>query len=159
MGTQGTKGTVVVNPDGTWTYTPTTTSRHNAAATGASAADKTDTFTITVSDGHGGTATTQTISVTITPDNTDPTAPTVNQVGQTDPSTGATTYQPGGSTDADSDQITYTATSTSGTVVKNGNGTFTYTPTNPASDGTITFYADDGHGGVASQAFIHRAAA
>ena len=59
VGTQGTKGTVAVNPDGTWTYTPTAASRHDAAATGASTADKTDTFTITVTDGHGGTATTK----------------------------------------------------------------------------------------------------
>ncbi|AGU51777.1 putative outer membrane adhesin-like protein [Variovorax paradoxus B4] len=49
-------GTVTVNPDGTYTYTP-----------GANF-NGTDSFTVTVSDGHGGT-TTSTVTVTINPVN------------------------------------------------------------------------------------------
>ena len=65
--TQGTKGTVAIDPNtGAWTYSPTAAARHDAAATGASAATRTDTFTITVSDGPGGIAT-QTVSVDLTP--------------------------------------------------------------------------------------------
>ena len=57
-----------------------------------------------------------------------------------DSGTGATTYQLSG-TDPDSDAITYTATATNGAVVRNPNGTFTYTPTDPATVGTVSFYA------------------
>ncbi|MBP6675139.1 MAG: tandem-95 repeat protein, partial [Vitreoscilla sp.] len=49
-------GTVAVNPDGTWTYTPGPS--YNGS----------DVFTVTVSDGHGGTAT-STITIGITPVN------------------------------------------------------------------------------------------
>ncbi|CAN7618225.1 tandem-95 repeat protein [Variovorax paradoxus] len=52
-------GTVTVNPDGTYTYTP------NPDFNG------TDSFTVTVSDGHGGT-TTSTVTVTINPVNDAP---------------------------------------------------------------------------------------
>ncbi|MBP6675140.1 MAG: tandem-95 repeat protein, partial [Vitreoscilla sp.] len=67
-------GTVAVNPDGTWTYTPGPS--YNGS----------DVFTVTVSDGHGGTAT-STITIGITPVNDapkfdDPTNPTF------DPATG-----------------------------------------------------------------------
>lgn len=48
-------GSVGVNPDGTFIYTPTAAARHAAAAPGATAADTTDTFTVTVTDGYGGT--------------------------------------------------------------------------------------------------------
>lgn len=45
------KGTVVLNANGSFTYTPTALARHNAAFN----ADTTDAFTITVVDGYGGT--------------------------------------------------------------------------------------------------------
>ena len=46
------KGTVVVNSNGTFTYTPTDAARHKALAGGAAAKDS---FTVTASDGYGGT--------------------------------------------------------------------------------------------------------
>ncbi|MGV0991560.1 MAG: Ig-like domain-containing protein [Mycobacterium sp.] len=56
------KGTVVLNADGSFTYTPTALARHNAAFT----SDTTDSFTITVADGYGGTVNVP-VSVTISP--------------------------------------------------------------------------------------------
>ena len=56
-------GSVVVNPGGTFTYTPTQAARLRADATlGAD----TDSFTVTVNDGHGATPT-HTVSVTVSP--------------------------------------------------------------------------------------------
>ena len=70
--TDGTNGTVTINPDGTVTYTPTTdatgNSVYNDLAVGETA---TDTFTYTVSDGLGGTVT-DTATVTITGTNDAP---------------------------------------------------------------------------------------
>ncbi|WP_217889780.1 YncE family protein [Mycolicibacterium sp. PAM1] len=60
------KGNVVVNNDGTFTYTATESARMVAGGYGARSADKTDKFTVTVSDGHGGTKTV-TVSVKIAP--------------------------------------------------------------------------------------------
>ena len=63
---QGANGTVVINNDGTLTYTPNTgqSTAFAAAATQSNDAPETDTFTYTVSDGHGGTDT-ATVTVTI----------------------------------------------------------------------------------------------
>ncbi|WPH17451.1 tandem-95 repeat protein [Variovorax paradoxus] len=58
-GSDPSHGTVTVNPDGTYTYTP------NPDFNG------TDSFTVTVSDGHGGT-TASTVTVTIDPVNDAP---------------------------------------------------------------------------------------
>ncbi|PRC49887.1 hypothetical protein C6A85_72415, partial [Mycobacterium sp. ITM-2017-0098] len=49
------KGSVVVNANGAFVYTPTDAARHAAAANNAAAALKQDAFTVTVSDGKGGT--------------------------------------------------------------------------------------------------------
>ena len=57
------KGSVVVNADGSFTYTPTTTARGKAAVFTAPVADKVDTFSVAVKDGHGGTTN---VAVTIT---------------------------------------------------------------------------------------------
>lgn len=56
------KGSVVINNDGTFTYTPTSAARHAAGSPGAKSALKTDGFSVTVSDGHGGS---KTISVSV----------------------------------------------------------------------------------------------
>ena len=48
------KGSVIVNADGAFTYTPTNAARHNAAAATATEIDKQDTFTVALDDGHGG---------------------------------------------------------------------------------------------------------
>ena len=60
------KGSVTVNADGSFTYTPTIAARRNASASGATAADTSDSFTVTVSDEHGGT-TTVPVTVAISP--------------------------------------------------------------------------------------------
>ena len=48
------KGTLVLNPNGTFTYTPTPAARTAASRANATAAQKQDTFAIRVKDGHGG---------------------------------------------------------------------------------------------------------
>ncbi|MGM9477963.1 Calx-beta domain-containing protein, partial [Pedobacter sp. GSP4] len=127
-------GTVVVNPDGTYTYTPAP--NYNGA----------DTFTVTVSDGKGGT-TTVTIPVTVTPVNDAPvaSAPAVS-TPQNTPVNGAIT-----ASDVDGDPLTFTVTTppAHGTVVVNANGTYTYTPAAGYSGSdTFTVTVSDGKGGT-----------
>ncbi|ATA55831.1 hypothetical protein CKY39_23300 [Variovorax boronicumulans] len=127
-------GTVTVNPDGTYTYTP------NPDFHG------TDSFTVTVSDGHGGT-TTSTVTVTVDPVNDAPTAPAYAETTNEDtPVNGKVT-----GTDVDGDPLTYTKGSdpANGTVTVNPDGTYVYTP-NPNFNGTdmFTVTVSDGHGGT-----------
>ncbi|MGI9162195.1 MAG: Ig-like domain-containing protein [Mycobacterium sp.] len=56
------KGSVTLNANGSFTYTPTALARHNAAFN----SDTTDSFTVTVTDGYGG-AVNVAVSVTISP--------------------------------------------------------------------------------------------
>lgn len=56
------KGAVVVNADGSFTYTPTAIARHNAAFN----ADTADSFSVTVVDGYGGSVIVP-VSVAISP--------------------------------------------------------------------------------------------
>ena len=71
-GVLGTYGTIVVNPNGTYTYALNNTNPAVQALTGTNTL--TDTFTYTISDGKGGTATT-TVTITIgATANTPPTA-------------------------------------------------------------------------------------
>lgn len=60
------KGSVVFDATGGFTYTPTTAARRAAAATGAPWSALSETFKVTVTDGHGGT-TTQAVTVSISP--------------------------------------------------------------------------------------------
>ncbi|OEZ27087.1 hypothetical protein AO062_29845 [Variovorax boronicumulans] len=133
-GSNPSNGSVTVNPDGTYVYTP------NPNFNG------TDTFTVTVSDGHGGT-TTSTVTVTIDPVNDAPTAPNYNQTTNEDtPVNGKVT-----GSDVDGDTLTYTKGSnpSNGSVTVNPDGTYTYTP-NPDFHGTDSFTVtvSDGHGGT-----------
>ncbi|VTU00135.1 outer membrane adhesin-like protein : Putative hemagglutinin/hemolysin-related protein OS=Dickeya dadantii (strain 3937) GN=Dda3937_01477 PE=4 SV=1: Calx-beta [Gemmataceae bacterium] len=120
--TQGTNGTVVINLDGTVTYTP------NTSFTGD------DSFTYTVEDPDGNEAS-HTITVTVGP--TDPVA--LDNAVQTDTDTPVTVsladlaFQPAGGS------VTFTVSSGSyGTVVDNLDGTVTYTP-DTSYTGTDTF--------------------
>ncbi|RZJ75709.1 MAG: tandem-95 repeat protein, partial [Flavobacterium sp.] len=132
--TAPTNGSVVVNTDGTYTYTP------NANYNGS------DSFTITVNDGNGGIATVN-IPVTITPVNDTPvaTSPAITTAEDT-PKTGLITVS-----DADGDALTITITTapTNGIVVVNQDGTYTYTP-NANYNGSDSFTATvvDGKGGT-----------
>lgn len=154
-------GTVVVNADGTFTYTASAAARQTAAKAGATQADKTDSFVVTINDGHVGGTVTLTVSVAILPaPNSAPTNGVANP-GQPDASgkvSGTVT-----STDANGDPLTYSgSTSTAkGSVVVNSDGTFLYTPTDAArhaasalgasatvKQDTFTVTVSDGRGGT-----------
>jgi VCBS repeat-containing protein len=125
-----TKGTIVINPNGTFTYTPTAAARTAASAAGASSTTKSETITVTVSDGFGGTTTTS-VKVSIAPNPTTNTAPTNGHGTVTDTSTaiGAVTGTVT-ATDPDGDNLSYSLGSgpAFGTVKVTPTGQFTYTP-------------------------------
>jgi len=152
------KGTVTVDPDGSFTYTASAAAMHAASAVNAKASVLSDTFTVKVTDGHGG-ATTQTVTVAIAPADAAPTVTTDLGVSKTNASTGVVT----GTikvADADKDSLKYTATADNGKVTVSSNGAFTYTPTvaarhaaaagGPTTD-TVTVTVSDGHGGSVTQ--------
>ena len=158
------KGTLNVNPDGTFTYTPTAAARR--AATGFwGFLNNSDTLRITASDGHGKTATTA-VRVRIAPQaatTTPNTAPeiantTVNTPDENGNVTGSVT-----ATDADHDTLAYTATTpVKGSVsLDSATGEFSYTPTDDARHAAaadtapdtdkhdaFTVTASDGRGGT-----------
>ena len=127
-------GSVLINGDGTLTYTPDP--NYNG----------TDSFTYTVSDGQGGTAT-ETVTVFIGLVNDPPVA--ADDAVQTDEDV-AVTFDPRDNDidlDGDSFSITETSTPTNGTVAINGNGTLTYTPDADFSGtDSFTYTIDDGQG-------------
>jgi VCBS repeat-containing protein len=133
-GTPPANGTVVVNADGTYTYTP-----------GANF-NGTDSFTVVVSDGNGGTVT-STVDVTVTPTQD---APTVPNYAVTTPEDTPVAGQVTG-VDLDGDTLSYVAGTppANGTVVVNPNGTYTYTPgANFNGTDTFTVVVSDGNGGT-----------
>ncbi len=121
------KGSVTVNADGSFTYTPADAARHAASADGASQTDTRDTFEITVSDGHGF-STSVSVVVDISPANAAPTA--APSFGEPDSGTGAVSGSLHGA-DSDGDALDYTLTDSPlhGTVTLSPDGTFAYTPT------------------------------
>jgi hypothetical protein len=128
-----TNGTVVVNPDGTYSYTP------------AADFNGSDSFDVTASDGQGGEDTV-TVSVTVTPVNDAPVATPDAPSGAEDTViTGQVT-----ATDVDGDAVSFAKASdpTNGTVVVNPDGTYSYTPV-ADFNGTDSFdvTASDGQGG------------
>ncbi|WP_159675653.1 Ig-like domain-containing protein, partial [Andreprevotia sp. IGB-42] len=134
-------GTVTVNANGSYTYTP---------AAGYNGADS---FNVTVDDGHGGTST-LTVSVGISPNNapvfTDNNGPLGNSTSVTTPEdtpvSGALT-----ATDADGDALTFAKGTdpVHGTVTVDGNGNWTYTPANNYNGAdSFTVTVSDGKGGV-----------
>ncbi|EJN03643.1 Ig-like domain-containing protein [Phyllobacterium sp. YR531] len=131
---QPTNGTVVMRPDGTYTYTPDPNF------------NGTETFNVRVDDGKGG-VTTLTVTVTVRPVNDVPVGNPSSVVTNEDtPINGRVT-----ATDADGDPLTFTVPQQpeNGTVVMRPDGTYTFTP-NPNFNGTETFNVrvDDGKGGV-----------
>ncbi len=130
-------GTVVINPDGTVTYTPDPDF------------NGTDTITYVISDGQGGTAT-ATVAVTVNPVNDAPVA--VDDVATTPEDTPVTLNVLSNDTDVDGDPLTVTgATSPDGQVTINPDGTVTFTP-DPNFNGTttVTYTISDGNGGTAT---------
>jgi VCBS repeat-containing protein len=123
-------GTVVVNFNGTFTYTPTAQIRHAAAAIDAPDAATIDSFTVNVSDGYGG-VTTETIHVPVSPANGNPTGGAVTDL-QIDDIIGVVTGAVTGVADPDLDILSYTSNPTSvggGGVDVYNDGSFTYNPT------------------------------
>jgi large repetitive protein len=130
-------GTVVINPDGTVTFTP------NANFNGPA------TITYTVSDGRGGTAT-ATVAVTVTPINDAPIARP--DTGTTAEDTPLRLSPLANDADVDGDPLTIvSASSPNGTVIINPDGTITFTPA-PDFNGptTITYQISDGRGGFST---------
>ncbi|WP_290689202.1 Ig-like domain-containing protein [Aquabacterium sp.] len=131
-----THGSVTVNSDGSFSYTPT--ANYNG----------TDSFTVTVADGQGGT-TTSTINITVTPVND---APTTNDVSVSGNEDSAISGQVTGA-DVDGNPLSYTKASdpTHGSVSVAANGNFVYTP-NANYNGTDSFTVtvSDGQGGTAT---------
>ena len=133
-------GSVSVNEDGTWIYSP------NPGFSG------TDSFKVTVSDGRGGTAT-STITITVkdrvVAPNTPPTV--VNYSIETNFETAVSGKVTG--QDSDGDALTYTKNTDPdhGTVIIATDGSWTYTP-NPGYSGTDSFKVtvSDGRGGTAT---------
>ncbi len=130
-------GTVVIEADGTLTYTPDPDFNGE------------DTITYTIDDGNGGTSTAAVI-VTVNPINDDPVA--VDDAVTTDEDTPVTIGVLGNDSDVDGDDLTVTtATSPDGTVTINPDGTLEFTP-NPNFNGTttISYEISDGNGGTAT---------
>jgi len=119
-------GTLTLNPNGTFTYTPH--ENYNG----------TDSFTYTVSDGQGGTAV-GTVNITVNPVNDRPVA--VNDSFSTDEDTPLNGNVLTNDIDVDGDALSATLVMgpNNGTLTLNSNGTFTYTP-NANFYGTDTFF-------------------
>ena len=127
-------GTVTLNGDGTYTYTP---------STGFSGSDS---FKVTVDDGKGGTID---VAVGVTVGNGVPTAAPQN----VETPYGTAVTNPVGATDPNGDQLTYTIKDENkpahGTVTLNGDGTYTYTPsTGFSGSDSFKVTVDDGKGGT-----------
>ncbi|MGH8922642.1 MAG: tandem-95 repeat protein, partial [Actinomycetes bacterium] len=135
LATPAANGTVVVNANGAYTYTP------NLNYNGP------DSFTFTVSDGNGGFAT-ETVTIDVGPVNNDP---VVNGTSITLNEDAAYSGSLPAATDVDGDALTYSLASApaNGVVTVNADGTFTYTP-NADFNGadSFTFTVSDGNGGT-----------
>ncbi|MGD0795108.1 MAG: cadherin-like domain-containing protein, partial [Dehalococcoidales bacterium] len=133
--TDPTHGTVTLNSNGSFTYTPTT------GYTGS------DSFTYKANDGKAD-SNTATVTITVTAVNHAPVA--VNDAYTTSQNTALTVAAKGvlsNDTDADGDSLTAVKVSdpSHGTLTLNSNGSFTYTPTTgyTGSD-SFTYKANDG---------------
>ncbi|WP_416900272.1 MAG: tandem-95 repeat protein [Minwuia sp.] len=128
-------GTVVIEADGTLTYTP------DADFNGA------DTISYTIDDGNGSTDTAE-VAVTVNAVNDAPVA--VDDAATTDEDVAVNIDVLANDTDTESDGLTVTsASAANGTVVIEADGSLTYTG-NQDFNGTdtITYTVDDGNGGA-----------
>ena len=139
-------GIVVIEADGTVTYTP------NANFNG------TDTITYTISDGNGGTDT-ATVVVTVAPVNDAPTVvAALPNLANVDAST-VSVPTAGNFTDLDGDALTFTAIGLPAGLTIGADGIITGTIDNSASQGgtggiyLVTVTANDGNGGTVDASF------
>ncbi|MGV0599578.1 Ig-like domain-containing protein [Mycolicibacterium pulveris] len=131
-------GTVSLNEDGSFTYTPTS-DFHGV-----------DSFVYTVTDGNGGTAT-ATVYVTVNPVNDAPVA--VDDAVTVDEDSGASVIDVlGNDTDVDGDALSVTTVSSAGNgTVTLIDGVITYTPdTDFHGTDSFTYTVSDGNGGTAT---------
>jgi large repetitive protein len=142
-------GTVVINPDGTITYTP------DADFNG------TDTITYTISDGNGGSST-AIVTVTVNPGNDAPTVTPLPARANVDSTalTGPTTIDVSGNfADLDGDTLTFSATGLPPGLTIDAAGVISGTIAPNASQGgaggiySVTVTAIDGNGGTVSTTF------
>jgi hypothetical protein len=130
-------GSVIVNPDGTITYTP------NADSNGG------DAFIYQISDGNGGMDT-ATVNVTVNPVNDAPTA--VDDSATTAIGTPVTINVLANDTDIDSPVLTVAGIVSgpaNGSASVNANGSITYTPnTGFAGNDSFEYQISDGNGGT-----------
>lgn len=134
LATQAANGTVVIQGNGSYTYTP------NAHFNGN------DSFTFSVSDGNGG-VTTGTVNLTVTPVNDAPVASDFTVNATEDQVLNGTLPA---ATDVDGDSVAYALATgaANGAVVVNANGTFIYTPNaNFFGTDSFTYTVSDGNGG------------
>ncbi len=137
--TQPGHGTVTVNSNGSFTYTP------------AAGYNGTDTFTYTISDGYGGTDT-ATVTITVASVNDPPVA--TDDAYSTNEDTELTVAAPGvlgNDSDSDGDALTVSAHTepSHGTLTQNSDGSLTYMPNANynGSDG-YQYTVSDGKGGT-----------
>ncbi|WP_425053528.1 cadherin-like domain-containing protein [Psychromarinibacter sp. S121] len=135
--TDVTDGTLVLNGDGSFTYTP------DADFNG------TDSFVYQVSDGLGGTDT-ATVTITVDPEADDPVA--ADDTAATSRDVPVVIDVLANDDDADGDPVTVTgigAAPSNGAAVVNANGTITYTPdAGFFGTDTFTYAVEDGTGGT-----------
>jgi hypothetical protein len=140
-GSNPANGSVVVNPDGSYTYTP------NANYSG------TDSFTVSVSDGQGGTDT-LTVTVVVNPINDAPQAvDDAASTGEDQALLISAADLLANDTDLDGDTLSLSGFTQPGhgTLADNGDGTFTYTPdANYNGADAFTYTITDGQGGSAT---------
>ena len=140
-GSSPSNGSVVVNGDGSYTYTP------DANFNG------TDSFVVLVEDGQGGSTTT-TVTVTVTPANDAPTASSVDPVTAEDTPVSSGILMSDVDLPGGPDVLTASldpapgSSPSNGSVVVNGDGSYTYTP-DANFNGTDSFVVlvEDGQGG------------
>ena len=152
-GGEPTSGSVVVNADGTYTYTLGDT---QSLAEGETLAD---TFTYSVDDGQGGTST-ATVTITIIGTNDGPVATAGTLTGSEDSTvlTGSLVASDADATDTLTYSLAEGGEATSGTVVVNADGTYSYTVGDAAQslgDGetltdTFTYDVTDSQGEVST---------
>ncbi|MEZ9659795.1 Ig-like domain-containing protein, partial [Vibrio sp. 10N.261.52.F3] len=132
--TDPSNGTVVVDENGDWTYTPN--ENYNG----------TDSFTVIVDDGNGGTDTI-TVNVGVTPVNDAPIGNDLSVTTDEDTPVSGTLN----ATDTDGDSLTFSKGTdpSNGSVVVDENGNWTYTPDeNYNGSDSFTVVVSDGNGGT-----------